>query len=196
MLSRPLPSLTSAGTQNRRSHSSSRSRPVGVPCRPIRATPTSKSASIFKPNPLHCDHQSIPLKTEPPRATAARATTGEGSESLYKLHFLNELGYKRDVRCGNERFPIDVVAVHGIRGDPFDTWAAEKSKCLWLRDLLPKELPGARIFSFGYDARIKDSLSVEGVRDFALELLNELNVNRQKVCKARHPITFSKFFHR
>jgi hypothetical protein len=46
---------------------------------------------------------------------------------------------------------VSIVAIHGLDGHREDSWTAENG-ILWLRDLLPKELPHARIATYGYDA--------------------------------------------
>ena len=49
-----------------------------------------------------------------------------------------------------------VVFVHGLTGSRETTWTASKdnTKCFWLRDILAKDLPYARILSWGYDANV------------------------------------------
>jgi hypothetical protein len=47
---------------------------------------------------------------------------------------------------------LDIVAVHGITGDAYDTWTHDNGN-FWLRDLIPKDLPGVRVFSYGYPRR-------------------------------------------
>jgi hypothetical protein len=74
------------------------------------------------------------------------------------------------------RFP-DIVAIHGIGGDAYKTWTHENGT-LWLRDLLPKSIKGARIFSFGYDAEVVLTKSQAELDDFARSLLNKLRVER------------------
>jgi hypothetical protein len=66
--------------------------------------------------------------------------------------------------------------VHGLGGDFYKTWANSDSQkqTLWLSQLLPKELPGARIFSFGYESAPTFSRSVTGFSDAANELLHQL----------------------
>jgi len=39
-------------------------------------------------------------------------------------------------------------------GKSFSTWTDPKSGLMWLRDFLPKDIPTARISTFGYDAEI------------------------------------------
>lgn len=48
---------------------------------------------------------------------------------------------------------FDIVAVHGLNGDYEKTWTDDQSGINWLEEFLPADLPGARVFSFGYDAR-------------------------------------------
>ncbi|CCA75867.1 related to tetratricopeptide repeat domain protein-Neosartorya fischeri [Serendipita indica DSM 11827] len=45
---------------------------------------------------------------------------------------------------------VDIVAIHGLQGHREKTWTTDDGVC-WLRDLLPSDLPNARILSYGYD---------------------------------------------
>lgn len=47
-----------------------------------------------------------------------------------------------------------IIAVHGLGGHPINTWTSKQTELSWLRDLLPKHLPRARILSYGYDADV------------------------------------------
>jgi hypothetical protein len=49
--------------------------------------------------------------------------------------------------------------VHGLNGHCEKTWTADNG-VNWLRDLLPHDLPNARIFSWGYDANTHSSSRV------------------------------------
>ncbi|KAF7854142.1 uncharacterized protein EAF02_011760 [Botrytis sinoallii] len=78
---------------------------------------------------------------------------------------------------GESPYRIDIVALHGIKGDAFRTWTEKNEdgvKNLWLRDQLPNELPGARIFTFGYDANVLFSRGTGTIEDFATALLEDL----------------------
>jgi len=60
----------------------------------------------------------------------------------YGLFLLNPLnGIKLEP---GEGFPLDIVAVHGLNGNAYETWT-DDNQCLWLRDILPRYLPGARV---------------------------------------------------
>ena len=105
-----------------------------------------------------------------------------------------------------ENFNIDIVAVHGLGGHPFKSWACyEKGKeCFWLQDYLLKDLPGARLFTFGYNSRPFFSRSVETIADYAKELIDDLELEMlspETVCidtliippmPQRTPLSFGK----
>jgi hypothetical protein len=55
-------------------------------------------------------------------------------------------------------YPGDIVAVHGLTGDAYSTWTHENGQ-LWLRDFIPKFLPDARVFSWGYNTDVFGSLT-------------------------------------
>jgi len=63
--------------------------------------------------------------------------------------------------------------MHGLNGDAYKSWKHHNGT-LWLQDLLPKSLPGARIFSYGYPSRFFFNKSVAGIRDYAQRLLSSL----------------------
>jgi hypothetical protein len=81
---------------------------------------------------------------------------------------------------GDQRtsFEVDIVAIHGINGHPFTTWTHEDGVC-WIRDFLPGHLPGARIFTFGYESKVAFTLSTGGLGDFARSLLVALTGTRK-----------------
>jgi hypothetical protein len=76
-----------------------------------------------------------------------------------------------------ENYLLDVVAVHGITGDAYNTWTHENGK-LWLRDFVPDDFPGARVFSFGYNSKVFCSLGEGTVESFARSLLEGLTRER------------------
>ena len=76
-----------------------------------------------------------------------------------------------------------MVAVHGLNGDPINTWTRKgsvlRSSTMWLKDLLPEKLPGARIMTFGYDATLVGNTSTGGVQSNAGVLLADLKYARE-----------------
>ena len=83
---------------------------------------------------------------------------------------------------------VDVVAVHGLQGDAYKTWTHE-NHTLWLRDMLPAEVPSVRIMTFGYESAVAFSNSVSGVDNKAVDLLNRLSAKRHDDTHKR-PIVF------
>ncbi|KAI1379317.1 hypothetical protein F4677DRAFT_464700 [Hypoxylon crocopeplum] len=67
---------------------------------------------------------------------------------------------------------LDIVAVHGLGGNAFDTFARDSHRT-WLRDFLPvdPQINKIRTMTFGYSSSPKDSGNNEGVREWASALL-------------------------
>jgi hypothetical protein len=101
----------------------------------------------------------------------------ERSET-YGLFFLNEQHFRDVIKAREVRCSVDIVALHGINGDAYDTWTHRNGK-LWLRDFLAQQLPGARIFTFGYPSEVAFTLATGRLGDFARSLLEELNYVRR-----------------
>lgn len=73
-----------------------------------------------------------------------------------------------------------IVALHGLNGHCEKTWTAGNG-VHWLRDLLPHDLPRARILSGGYDANTHSGLRVscQYLSDHAQTLVSDLCLERQ-----------------
>ena len=67
-----------------------------------------------------------------------------------------------------------IVAVHGLDGHRESTWTAENG-VLWL---LPKDIPKARVYTYGYDSRTpsRDEMSRETFNGHASNLLGALTL--------------------
>jgi hypothetical protein len=119
--------------------------------------------------------------------------TIEKRERSSGLQILNPPAHNADV---------DIVAVHGLGGDAFDTWTSPNGH-LWLRDSLPQALKNppadyshgpddskiARVMTFGYDASVLTKASSQRSFTFAEDLLSELKDRRhgQAVCFSPRP---------
>lgn len=70
---------------------------------------------------------------------------------------------------------LDICAVHGLGGHGFNTWSGDRK--MWLRDLLPMEegLQHSRITTYGYSSSPVDRQATSGIRQWAIELLDQLN---------------------
>ena len=82
-------------------------------------------------------------------------------------------------------YDINIVDVHGLGGHLKRTWTCKRSHLpdegtdadadvLWLTEFLPNDIPGARVYSFGYDSTPTFSKSTAGIRDSARGLLEYL----------------------
>ncbi|CAH0020139.1 unnamed protein product [Clonostachys rhizophaga] len=91
---------------------------------------------------------------------------------------------------GNDAI-VDIIAVHGLNGHRQKTWTAANN-VHWLRDLLPHDLPRARIMCWGYDANTHDSsrVSCQYLYDHARTLVSDLCRKRQLTSSTRRPIIF------
>ena len=90
---------------------------------------------------------------------------------------------------------VDVVFVHGLNGNPKETWSAEKSRVFWPAELLPPilEEEKARILVYGYDADVSsftDGVSKDKIHNHAEHLIAELAANRRIRKATERPIIF------
>jgi hypothetical protein len=74
---------------------------------------------------------------------------------------------------------LDIVAVHGLNGDYYKTWTHDNK--LWLRDFIPKDLPGVRVFSYGYPSDLFFTLNKGSLGSYAGTLLETLKGERRKI---------------
>ena len=96
----------------------------------------------------------------------------------YGLFLLNPQSSPADTVNAVEPYSVDIVAVHGITGDAFNTWTDSNGK-LWLRDFLPNDLPGIRVFSFDYAAEVVLSLGTGDLDAYSRSLLKTLKGQRR-----------------
>ncbi|KAK6850964.1 hypothetical protein PG987_000598 [Apiospora arundinis] len=71
-----------------------------------------------------------------------------------------------------EDHKIDIVAISGLGGHGFGSFKSrKKASHMWLRDDLPKNIPMARIMTYGYNSRVAQSYS----HDTSATLANGFN---------------------
>ena len=89
--------------------------------------------------------------------------------------------------AGIQRYEVDVVAIHGLDGSPWGTWT-HKDGTFWLRDMLPKDIPGARIFTYSYPSQLLWSRSEAALMEYTQTLLE--NLRNQRRNQQRRPIIY------
>jgi hypothetical protein len=72
-----------------------------------------------------------------------------------------------------------MVFVHGLGGDREATWTDHTGKVCWPSELLPYDIPQARILTFGYDTSFMD------LADHAHMLLHSLSQQRYETKSVR-----------
>ena len=142
---------------------------------PPDARPDDASASVVQREELE-DEQ-----TEP-------TTTAKTERSEKHGLFLISDGLSKSSASSRESFGVDIIAIHGLNGDPYKTWTDRETQCLWLRDLLPDDIPGARIFTYGYPSHLLCNTSTAGTPEYAGILLAHIESHR--VANEQRPIIF------
>ncbi|KAL6829124.1 hypothetical protein J3E69DRAFT_364751 [Trichoderma sp. SZMC 28015] len=87
---------------------------------------------------------------------------------------------------------IDIIAIHGLDGHQERTWTDTKTRVNWLSDAscLPRDIPNARILTYGYNSTSYFSRADSDVRDFASALLAALRAKRKTNAEKQRPMIF------
>lgn len=100
----------------------------------------------------------------------------------------------KELYSGGAEPVVDICFVHGLTGNRIETWKAANREDPWPQDLLSKEIPNARILTFGYDAYIVKSGFATASRnrliDHATKLLVALQGLRWKTKTVSRPLIF------
>lgn len=147
---------------------------------------TSNSSLAEPPTSLASNKQQIvtvsssdgPQSIQTPPHSVVDDTTEK--YGLFLVHPTNPAPDNEEGRLG---CALDIIAVHGITGSAYDTWT-HSNGTFWLKDLIPKDLPGARVFSYAYPAGVFCTFATGTIRSFARCLLESLRGERKskEVC--------------
>ena len=108
-----------------------------------------------------------------------------GNRPLDELYGLKLLS--KDLSKAVPQHNADIIAVHGLGGEAYKTWT-HTNGTMWLRDFLPSDLPGARVFTYGYKADIFFSREKDSLRNLARSLLEAVRREIRVRSKAKHDI--------
>ena len=75
---------------------------------------------------------------------------------------------------------FSIVAVHGLNGDPTESWTHPNNKSMWIKDYLPLDVPNVRVMSFGYNANVAFGSTTATIMDHARDLLSSLVDEREE----------------
>ncbi|MCJ1462542.1 hypothetical protein MMC07_001144 [Pseudocyphellaria aurata] len=133
------------------------------------------------------DHHTIPTGVRGSTSAGAQAKEESGPWGLKEL-------------CPGRDPILDIVAVHGLNGHREKTWtchseAGEDRGVLWLQDLLPKRIPRARVWTWGYDSRThtrshREYLTTKRLYEHGRELVFDLDSARRESNSYQRPIIF------
>lgn len=89
------------------------------------------------------------------------------------------------------RHEVDILFVHGLRGHRLNTWS--KGSCCWPRDILPEDMPQARVMTFGYDTsavHLAAATSQNSIFGHVENLLVDLKNERRTANAGTKPLIF------
>ena len=68
-----------------------------------------------------------------------------------------------------------VVALSGIGGHAFRSFKKPGKAHMWLRDELPKDLPGSYVMIWGYQSTMSESKDTKSIQDISRQLRHDLS---------------------
>jgi pimeloyl-ACP methyl ester carboxylesterase len=132
--------------------------------------------------------QDLPTQTTiHPASTAAQIQASSAPIKEGKNYGIQEL-YN-----GGIEPRVDIVFVHGLTGNAYNTWLHQKTGVHWPSELLGQDIPDARILSFGYDADIVNfwtPASNNGLSNHAENMVGRLVRKREKTNTETRKILF------
>ena len=66
-----------------------------------------------------------------------------------------------------------IIAVTGLAGHAYGSWAHSDQK-MWLRDYLPKDVPNARVLTYGYPSQLQGNMSRSILSDYSDSFARQL----------------------
>ncbi|KAL8744249.1 MAG: hypothetical protein Q9184_008020, partial [Pyrenodesmia sp. 2 TL-2023] len=83
----------------------------------------------------------------------------------------------------------DVIAVTGLAGHAFGSWAHSRSE-MWLRDYLPMDITNVRVMTYGYNSKLQANKARSIFGDHSTSFINRLKEMRISAQCEDRPIVF------
>ncbi|EOD51789.1 putative nacht and ankyrin domain containing protein [Neofusicoccum parvum UCRNP2] len=119
---------------------------------------------------------SVETLLEPNEANEWDIDTSDEITLLFDTHFYGcttlHCPPKEDWRC-------DLIAISGLNGHAFGSFKKKNGPYMWLRDDLPKKLPGIRVIVYGYDTKLEGSRSFQNISDIGMKFQSAIRVVRR-----------------
>lgn len=144
------------------------------------ATGAAASSSAFTPPSNH------PYSPAPTQAAVDISLLPASSPEVSTRNIEQHQNYGiRELYNSGQNACVDIVFVHGLTGDSYDTWLHKKSGIHWPSHLLGQDIPGIRVLSFGFDADVvrflgRESASNSRLTNHAESLVNNLVQEREQ----------------
>ena len=147
----------------------------------------TKFTSIFRQSSRPSDDL-----CDPPSISSSSSTLVASNQGSSDMVMEGDRLFEIHTPADGRQIDLDIVAVHGLMGNPYTTWTRGKdpNRKPWISDFLPSQLPHARVFSYGYDSKFVRSSSVAGIPDFARNLLGWLKLRRSTESERQRPLLF------
>jgi hypothetical protein len=94
-------------------------------------------------------------------------------------------------KCFTRLTSTSCIAISGLASHPFGSWQPKgrDKMFMWIRDTLPKDLPGVRPVIYGYDTKLDSSQSFQTIPDLAQALISQLQTYGWSLPSAK-PVVF------
>ncbi|KAH0538139.1 hypothetical protein FGG08_005247 [Glutinoglossum americanum] len=152
-----------------------------TPPEAVDSTPQPKQQRANVETAATQSEQQIAIATQAPRQPAPCADerltaglSGTGAETAHPKTSREQVLYQP---ANASETLVDIIFVHGLTGDSYNTWLEAESGTYWPVHLLCQSVPDARTMAFGYDADVAKFLrpvSQSNLRDHASTLLGDL----------------------
>jgi triacylglycerol esterase/lipase EstA (alpha/beta hydrolase family) len=112
--------------------------------------------------------------------------------SRYGIDCMSEKPHFSQVSGGGSNIRLDVLFVHGLTGDPFDTWSSGSAKEYWPKWLYD-DLDGVSVYALGFPASIfakwaKKEMNLHERANNMLEHLAAHNIGARPIAMVCHSL--------